>query len=203
MKSQRLLLGWLLALCALAIGSAAQAQATFESTPHTSFDNAPVVSGPLTFTTAGFHAVGDSGSLSPISPIAGDGNFLVYNSTVGFGDSFSMSALAPFNLLALDLAGWYNFGPSAQAVTVTGIRADNSTVSANLSVLPGSFTHFALLGFSNLTAVNLVHGGSSASYYVGVDNIVTTPVPEPATFAMMLGGLVLLAYAARRRQQSH
>lgn len=200
MTSRRFVLVWLLALSALAMGNLAQAQATFESTAPSSLGSSPVVSGPLTFTTPGYHGVGNSASLSPFSPIAGDGNFLVYNSTVGYAESFTMSSGSPFNLLSLDLAGWFNFGPTAQTVAVTGLRADSSTVSVNLSVVPGSFTHFVLAGFSNLTHVELLHGGASATYYVGVDNVLTTPVPEPEVVSMLLGGLCLLGALSHRRR---
>ena len=189
---------WLLALSALAMGNLAQAQVSFDATVHSGPSSSPVVSGPLTFTTPGYHGVGNSASLSFISPITGDGNFLVYNSTIGVTESFAMSSGLPFNLLSLDLAGWLNFGPTAQTVAVTGLRADSSTVSINLSVVPGSFTHFVLAGFSNLTTVELLHGGASATYYVGVDNVLTSPVPEPEALSMLLGGLCLLGIWTRR-----
>ena len=183
-------------LCvALQLGSlgAAQAQVTFEDVAPTGYTDSPITSQQFTFTTAGIHRVGNAATLAE-SVLEGDGNFLVYNSTIGFGESFAFATSAPFNLLSLDLGGWYNFGPGSQTVTVNGVRADNSIVSTNLSVVAGSFSHFALSGFSNLTSVNLVHAGGETSYYVGIDNIVTTPVPEPTSLAMLLGGLVLLAY---------
>jgi hypothetical protein len=56
-----------------------------------------------------------------------------------------------------------------------------------------------LTGFSNLRSVEL---GSLGRGYVAVDNImVAAPVPEPETYAMMLAGLGLLGFAARRRKQ--
>jgi hypothetical protein len=35
----------------------------------------------------------------------------------------------------------------------------------------------------------------------GIDNLSTAPIPEPETYAMLLAGLGLLGFAARRRQQ--
>jgi hypothetical protein len=40
---------------------------------------------------------------------------------------------------------------------------------------------------------------SAASGYGGALNL--APVPEPATYGMLLGGLGLLGYMARRRKQ--
>lgn len=179
--------------------STAQAQVTFEDAASTGFTTSPITSQQLTFTSDFYQIVGDASTLSALSPITGDGKFLAYNSAGGVGESFASTTSAPFNLLSLDLAGWYNFGPGAQNVTITGVRADSSVVSSTVSVLSGSFSHYALSGFTHLTAVNLVHAGADgSSYYVGVDNILVTAVPEPTTWAMLLGGLVLLGYSKRR-----
>ncbi len=179
----------------------AQTPATFTGVAPTGYTNTPVTSQSLTFTTTGILRVGDAASLVE-SALPGDGNYLVYNSTVGYGISFATTANTPFNLVSLDLGGWYNFGSQPRNVTVTGERADLSTISNQLSVQPGSFSHFALSGFSNLMVVNLSHAGGNTSYYVGVDNVVTTPVPEPQTYALMLAGLMLLGTSVRRRMMA-
>lgn len=178
----------------------AQAQATFTGVAPTGYTDTPVTSQTLTFTTTGIQRVGDAASLVE-SALPGDGNYLVYNSTAGYGVSFGTTANTPFNLVSLDLGGWYNFGLLLQNVMLTGERADLSTISTQLSVQPGSFSHFVLSGFSNLMVVNLSHAGGNTSYYVGVDNVVTTPVPEPQTYALMLAGLLLLGTSVRRRMQ--
>ncbi len=36
----------------------------------------------------------------------------------------------------------------------------------------------------------------------GLDNVALTPVPEPSTYALMLTGMMLLGFAARRRKES-
>ena len=194
-----------LVLLQLCTSGAARAQVTFEDIAPTDYLSSPITSQQFTFSTAGIHLVGNTTTLAA-SPIAGDGNFLVYNSTIGYGASFASTTGAAFNLLSLDLGGWYNFGPSAQAVTINGLRAGSTVASVHVNVMPGAFTHFALSGFSNLNTVHLVHAGGATSYYVGIDNIVTsavlTPVPEPETYAMLLAGLGLLGFIARRRKQA-
>lgn len=83
-------------------------------------------------------------------------------------------------------------------MTLTGLRADNSTVTFDASVLPNTFTTFSTIGFTNLKSVTF--SMSSGSQYVAFDNLIATPVPEPETYALMLGGLALVGWAARRRK---
>ena len=175
----------------------AQTTVTFSDVASTSYISSPVISQQVTFTPDFQHVVTAS-DVDPFSgkTLTGDGNFLAYNSTSGVGESFAFVASAPFNLLSLDLGGGYNFGSAARTISVTGMRTHGSSVTTLLSVASGSFTHFVLSGFSNLTSVKLGHVGDS-SYYVGIDNIITTPVPEPETYAMLLVGLLMLSGMVR------
>lgn len=52
-------------------------------------------------------------------------------------------------------------------------------------------------------ALSLVISGVSigSASYAGTLDLVAAPVPEPATYGMMLGGMGLLAFVARRRKQ--
>ena len=56
-----------------------------------------------------------------------------------------------------------------------------------------------LSGPLTLTVMGTLSQGGS---YSGTMNLLLTPVPEPETYAMMLGGLGLLGFMARRRKQS-
>lgn len=53
-------------------------------------------------------------------------------------------------------------------------------------------------GLLTLTVIGTQGVGGS---YSGGINLQVTPVPEPETYGMMLGGLALLGYMARRRKQ--
>jgi hypothetical protein len=57
-------------------------------------------------------------------------------------------------------------------------------------------------GFTDTTAFSSVTITRPGIDAWGVDNITVTAVPEPETYAMLLAGLGLLGFAARRRQQN-
>ncbi len=61
------------------------------------------------------------------------------------------------------------------------------------TLLPSSVT-----GPLTLTVSGMSNGGS----YGGDINLLMAPVPEPETYAMMLGGLGIMAMLARRRKQT-
>jgi PEP-CTERM motif len=52
------------------------------------------------------------------------------------------------------------------------------------------------------TAVDRLEFEAPGLSYISVDNIVLTPVPEPTTYALMVAGLSVLGFIARRRKSS-
>jgi hypothetical protein len=114
-------------------------------------------------------------------------------------ETFSALSNTAFNLSSLDLGGWYNFGTASQFLTLTGYQTNGSSVSATLEVAPNAFQTYALTGFTNLHHVRLGSVDRSPSY-VAIDNLVTTPVPEPETFAMLLLGLGVLGALQRKKR---
>ncbi|MEF7612788.1 FxDxF family PEP-CTERM protein [Aquincola sp. MAHUQ-54] len=81
---------------------------------------------------------------------------------------------------------------------ITLLSATNATSEHQWSTysfdVTGSYGHSTVLSFWALGKSD-THGGS-------LDNIsLTTPVPEPETYALMLGGLAALGMVARRRRQ--
>jgi uncharacterized membrane protein YfcA len=82
---------------------------------------------------------------------------------------------------------------SALTVSIPGSTSFSSTVTATGEVF--SFTAPAgnyVLDVSGATAA-----GAAGGFYIG--SIVATPVPEPATWALMLAGIAVGAGVARRR----
>lgn len=109
--------------------------------------------------------------------------------------------------------GWF----SSSLITsgfLDNANIDFQTVSVNglaFTLSPNAPVEWATLGLTHLNqpftltvtgiaAPSLSAGASIAASYAGTADI--TPVPEPETAALMLGGLGLLGFLARRRKSS-
>ena len=192
MNKTTILAGLLIGFVQLASVQTAQAgTTTFGDTP-VDYTSSDLFFDGFKFSTSYVHTVtsdayGSSNGSQALAYYAVGNNF----------ETFSMADSTLFNLTKLDLGGWAYFGQGPQTLSVIGTQAGGGTVTATLNVAPTSFNTYTLTGFTNLQSVQL---GSLPRGYVAVDNIVTTPVPEPETYALMLAGLGLLAVVRRRRQ---
>jgi len=143
-----------------------------------------------------------------------------------FADDFTVDLVGGPNVWSASLGATHTTGAFSDTFTFSNYSADNGTVFASLintatAVSDLSFTSVTLNGTNiatgdigplsiaailgqdvtgplTLTVAGTVTG-QVASY--GGDFNVTTPVPEPATYGMLAGGLGVLAFAARRRKQ--
>lgn len=149
----------------------------------------------------------------PISPwLANDSTSKWITPTSSQGDSFDPSSNGTYTYsLTFDLSG-YN---AATAMFSGRLAADNSVVvKLNNSVIGSAtgFTDWTSFGASSgfVSGVNTLdfvvsnwaqNGGNPTGLRVefGVSSIAA--VPEPATYAMLLGGLVMVGAIARRRKQ--
>lgn len=188
------LAGLLFGLTQLIAVETAQATVTFDGTPQFSETSISFISGGFSFSTGLLHTVSDADFGA-----SNGTNHLAYYADGGNHETFSMTNNSPFTLSNIDLGGSSNFGTAAQSLTITGYRSDNTTVTDQLSISPTSFQTYSLTNWTNLQSVRL---GSLARGYVAVDNIVTTPIPEPETYAMFLAGLGLMGAIVRRRRAS-
>lgn len=97
-----------------------------------------------------------------------------------------------FSLDGLD-AGLSFYGGAWGSVTITGYKSGGGTVSQTLK-LNDSFKTYTLTGFDDLTSAKINTGGG----YIALDNLVLG-VPEPATWTLLILGLGMIGFAARRR----
>jgi hypothetical protein len=143
-----------------------------------------------------------------------------------FADDFTVDLIGGPNVWSAHLGATHTTGDFTDTFTFSNYSASNGTVFASLintattwsdlsftSVTLngeniatgdiGPLSIAAILGQDVTGPLTLVVSGSVtgqvASY--GGDFNVTTPVPEPATYGMLAGGLGVLAFAARRRKQ--
>lgn len=125
------------------------------------------------------------------------------------GDTF-------IDMYAFDVAGaasltanlYSNAGNAKVGLDITGFSlyaADGTLVGNGTQVSTGKFDHWTLdlpgvaAGSGYYVAVTGSVMSQAAGHYTG--DVTISPVPEPATYAMLLGGMALLGVAARRRSQ--
>ena len=96
------------------------------------------------------------------------------------------------NSLSFVTSGW-NPGDHVDANVYDGITL-LGTVSQSSNGLVD------LSAFSHVTSIYLDDSSTGAGF--GYDHFIFAPVPEPETYAMLLAGLGLLGFMARRRKES-
>lgn len=95
-------------------------------------------------------------------------------------------------------AGTYDFQLSFSAQNIGGLTADLNGEASHI-VSFGNFTFGGLESRGNAPFVLTFSGhGGDTSAYSGEFRV--TPVPEPATYGMLLAGLGIVGFLARRRR---
>lgn len=166
-------------------------------------------------TMTGWTVINDTiawiGDPNPFGPSANEG--------VRFLDLTDYSTGAPFGgvrqTIVTQIGAVYDisfdvgaFGGTSRVQFTAGsfiapLASASSTSGSSWTTFNSSFTATGLT-----TTIDLLGMAASANgNYIGLDNVVVTlnhvanPVPEPETYAMMLAGLGLLGFVARRRKQ--
>jgi len=177
----------------LSIGftQAANAAIDFESVAVGSYSS--LTEGGVTFSlSSGNISVSDDGNGAYV--LAAPGTHFLDNRFGGADIIFDLAA--PVSYFGMQI-GATNSPQTLSAYDSLDNLLGSVAIPDQVSTLPYPYTGFYSLSFAGIDHVILT--GSSGDWVV-VDNV--TAVPEPETYAMLLAGLGLLGFAARRRQQN-
>lgn len=125
----------------------------------------------------------------------------------GVAQTITTQAGATYTV-SFDLGNSIDFNYRYDSVGLNALKVNfgalNQTVSS--TVLPTStnpnnaWRHFDLSFVAQSESTTLSFTGVQATYYIGLDNVSVTAVPEPETYAMLLAGLGVMGAVARRRK---
>lgn len=122
-------------------------------------------------------------------PLLGDGSSLPTHGVYGAGTSFYEWGLGDLALKDSPIADFMTVYPTSFTANAGQINAYHVTVSGFSSVHFDAYDHVASGTAFKYKFAPFSHDGET-----------TSPIPEPETYAMLLAGLGLLGFVARRRK---
>ena len=148
---------------------------------------------------ASFGASATVYNLGTLNPGGFDTKSLVSES---FGANAAINDTWTFTLLAPSKASFsalQTFADTAGAISSFAITFNGGTFTAS----PGTFNQDLVWGgplAAGVYSFNVTGTtGLAGAQYLATASALTSPVPEPETYGMMLGGLALLGAVARRK----
>lgn len=176
---------------------------------------------PFAFATSSVHAAPitinfDALSLSGVSSYTESGvtftapNFSTLDSPNGTLALLEESS--PINFLRADISGGAvsvsvdlgDFDADSDLLFLDVYDSSNTLLGHTELFIEASFTGMETLSLSTPGIAYAIFGatGGANGSSVYADNFTITPIPEPETYAMLLAGLGLLGFTARRRKQN-
>jgi len=121
------------------------------------------------------------------------GDFAALNDDGGGDGEMTMLSGGTFDFNSLYLKGWWN---DPVDITITGLLG--GTVIGSITQSSGTtWTNFV----GNFAGIDTLHITVPTGYLFLIDDIrVNEPVPEPQTYVMLLAGLGLMGFTARRKK---
>ena len=150
----------------------------------------PVTYGALTFTAGGVSMIGGINANGMARSLFTDGE--IAGTTISIEGNYSLFALNAGNFF--EAAGPAIFDITTNLVNYSFEQMVSSAVDL------GSLTFVGFQAGAGEYFTSVRWHGESATGVTEVQLGITTAVPEPETYAMMLAGLGLLGFAARRRK---
>ena len=204
-------------LASLCTFSALPTQAASNLLTNASFE-APVIQSNYAYYNAGSTAIAGwtvvGGQIQLTSYVSGLNasaglQWIDMTGVTGYGKGLQSDAVATVlgqqYTLTFDLGNYVPFGTSTLSVSI-----NNGPVSLFTNTVNGrgpmdwesqSLTWVADATSAQITFLGVANGSLSNDLGIGLDNVgfSATPVPEPETWAMLLAGLGLVGFSARRR----
>lgn len=112
----------------------------------------------------------------------------------GYGFPASFSSETPFTLVSMDVTkAWVNGITHFKGYTATGLTYQVDVYSTTETPV------LAVFNWYGVTRIEISPEFDDGFGHTVMDNITVTVVPEPATYAMLLAGLGLIGFTARRK----